>query len=873
VGNPVTTDFGPGNTRPGSYPENEGGTETSTGTGTTFPEGNLDGYVWYPYTVWTPDLNTKAIVGLDDAQLIVNEEGGGSSLTSTGTDLDARPDSGRLELYNPTGSAIKLEGVSIRGKAVRQYPGYQHDAFVDYEDIEKNGERLFRFGNGYIVNTNQLKKLCDYFWKFARAKPKVYKMQIPYCAEWLQVGKWYEIQAGGVGQKEYIDSVCILVSKRREYNAKGIGFTECQFNEIYQNWVFDSTAEARYFSLGGQLSAGSVGNNRSVGSATYDRWADRLCDGTNDEVEIQDMLDMVSGLGGGVVRLLGGVFYVAATITIASNCTLLMDNCELESEGVNTILQFDADAEKAKIESGVLTNVETESYTKFLIDFNGSSGNIAEKVTGDFTKCAGINCDGNDNKIVTSKLSGGRASDLYTRGDEYPFNPNGEGNSIAVCALDEDRVVIAYNDVGSTGDLYAVVGTVSGDVISYGTAVEISTSHSAGSTDTAICRLGDNKFVIAYRQDAVDGYLGFACVCTVANDDEITAGTPSQYNGANTQHIDLAYLDDDKAIVFYRDTGGANYGEARVFTVSGTTPTWGAKTTINGASTYYCKVDALSSSAVIFAYQDTAGSYYAKVKAGTISGTTLTLGSETNVRSASCYYLTVKALSPTLAVVGWVNVDTAPDDGEARLIEISGTTTSTGGATSTTLPTDIPQNGSLVRIDQDHFGWVYQDDADSDHGTIAVGYAYGALLIEFQSTYEYYSAGQATSNAVVQLSAGKFFIAYRTNPVTDDGTGARIVEIVSRPTAINVNGDRNIVSNNTVLGIETYQMEQGINIEGDRNQVLGNTVDGDGVSGDDSIDIGIRIGYEATNTMVNSNISINCDLAVFSDDGTGTVLG
>jgi hypothetical protein len=54
---------------------------------------------------------------------------------------------------------------------------------------------------------------------------------------------------------------------------------------------------------------------------------------------------------------------------------------------------------------------------------------------------------------------------------------------------------------------------------------------------------------------------------------------------------------------------------------------------------------------------------------------------------------------------------------------------------------------------------------------------------------------------------------------------------------------------------------------------LGNTVDGDGVSGDDSIDIGIRIGYEATNTMVNSNISINCDLAVFSDDGTGTVLG
>lgn len=62
---------------------------------------------------------------------------------------------------------------------------------------------------------------------------------------------------------------------------------------------------------------------------------DYVCDGTNDQVEINAALTYVSGLGGGSVVCLQGAYALAATVNVPANCTL-------KGVGWGTIFNYDA---------------------------------------------------------------------------------------------------------------------------------------------------------------------------------------------------------------------------------------------------------------------------------------------------------------------------------------------------------------------------------------------------------------------------------------------------------------------------------------------------------------------------------------------------
>ena len=147
-----------------------------------------------------------------------------------------------------------------------------------------------------------------------------------------------------------------------------------------------------------------------------------------------------------------------------------------------------------------------------------------------------------------------------------------------------DKVVIAYNDEGNSRYGTAIVGTVSGTSISFGSA---SVFESARSDN--VCAAFDsnnNKVVIAYQDDGNSSH-GTAVVATVSGT-SISFGTPVVFEAAETDGISIVYdTNAQKIVIAYRDAGDSNKGKAIVGTVSGTSISFGTAVEFTSNTTHY----------------------------------------------------------------------------------------------------------------------------------------------------------------------------------------------------------------------------------------------------------------------------------------------
>ena len=134
-----------------------------------------------------------------------------------------------------------------------------------------------------------------------------------------------------------------------------------------------------------------------------------------------------------------------------------------------------------------------------------------------------------------------------------------------------DRVVIAYQDIGNSSYGTAIVGTVSGTSISFGTPVVF-----ASDTSTYLSAIYDsaaNKVVIAYRDDGNSGYSN-AIVGTVSGS-SISFDTAVVFASSDNYYIASTYdSTNNNVVISYRDAGNSDYGTAIVAnTLGGTTST------------------------------------------------------------------------------------------------------------------------------------------------------------------------------------------------------------------------------------------------------------------------------------------------------------
>jgi hypothetical protein len=370
-------------------------------------------------------------------QANVTDGGSGVYLTQTIFDTTTSTDSAHLLLTNSTGVARILRSCFIRARLITKLSGdegYLHDSYVDYESIRKNGEILCEDGNDFVVTSAQVNKIADYTWKMNSTKRHIYTLTRSGFQTYFEPSEWYTAQIGAAGLQEYIDSVCECYSIRTSISSEGIGTTTLGLREMYQNWVFDSNETARSIASG-QYNRTPKSTDIVVASSTYSGVADYYCDGTDDDVEINNAIIAASQKGGAIVKLTEGTFNTTATIdqsysnvwVVMSNGTIVdrnfdgytwkiegtsgtyITNCKIEG---GVLQQTDGNNDYPiycrYVENTIITNVEIVENLGSGIYLSDVAGCIVSecKIHGPVSGIVprGIYCTDSDNNIIKANI-------------------------------------------------------------------------------------------------------------------------------------------------------------------------------------------------------------------------------------------------------------------------------------------------------------------------------------------------------------------------------------------------------------------------------------------------------------------------------------
>mgnify|MGYP003647396489 CR=1 FL=1 len=144
------------------------------------------------------------------------------------------------------------------------------------------------------------------------------------------------------------------------------------------------------------------------------------------------------------------------------------------------------------------------------------------------------------------------------------------------------QIVIIFRNNANSNYGTGVVGTVSGTSISFGS---LTVFESADSQYNAVAfDSSNNKAVVAYR-DAGNAFYGTAVVGTISGT-SISFGTPVVFESASTWYCAATYDSAAKKVaISYQDDGNAGAATLKVGTVSGTSITFNSPTLLTSEAT------------------------------------------------------------------------------------------------------------------------------------------------------------------------------------------------------------------------------------------------------------------------------------------------
>lgn len=227
-------------------------------------------------------------------------------------------------------------------------------------------------------------------------------------------------------------------------------------------------------------------------------------------------------------------------------------------------------------------------------------------------------------------------------GAETTFEAGGFGsvNLAATFDSNSNRVVIAYKDEDDSNKGKAVVGSISGTSVTFGTPVQYATLVGPY-VGPATFDSNSNKVVIVYRDQGNSNY-GTAIVGTVdSSDNSISFGTAVVFQSVETHYPSIVFdSSNNKVVVCYREGAIANAGQANVGTVSGTGISFGSPVTFDSSKVEYISA-AYDSNAekIVVSYADHGNSKYGTGIVGTVSGTSISFGSAAVFNSGHTTYI------------------------------------------------------------------------------------------------------------------------------------------------------------------------------------------------------------------------------------------
>ena len=272
------------------------------------------------------------------------------------------------------------------------------------------------------------------------------------------------------------------------------------------------------------------------------------------------------------------------------------------------------------------------STTGFAAAFDSSTGKVVVAFSD--------GTDGQKGKAIVGTVNPSNNSISF--GSEVTFQDSEITGDQMDCVFDSNanKVVIFYTDTNnpSTDDRTgtAIVGTVSGTSISFGTKA----AFESGNTQfiNACFDSNLNKFVVAYK-DADNSDVGTSAVGTVSGTD-ISFGTPVVFNSANTNNIAAEFdSSNNKVVIAYRDQGASQQVTAIVGTVSGTSISYGSEVVVSSSSATQCDlIFDSSNNKMVVVYQDSGDADKGKAHVGTVSGTSISFGSAVTFNAGASEY-------------------------------------------------------------------------------------------------------------------------------------------------------------------------------------------------------------------------------------------
>lgn len=373
---------------------------------------------------------------------------------------------------------------------------------------------------------------------------------------------------------------------------------------------------------------------------------------------------------------------------------------------VKTIGNVQKDAQVRAVASGTLSNGDTvivnSNGTVSAVSGSSGSETVGTKTTYNAanTQSASAAYDVASGNIVIAfqdyGVSGaGRAvvgtisGTSITFGTEVQFESGSTFDTSIAYDSTNEKVVIAYRDNGNTNRPTAVVGTVSGTSISFGTPVVIS-SNQANSVAGAAYDASTGKVVVVWS-DQGNGYYGTAAAGTVSGT-SISFGTALVFNSAVTYTSPNSVVYDptqQRVVVPYKDNGNGGRGTGIVLTGSGTSLSAGTSVVFE---TSLISNDGLTATydsdneKIVITYTDGSTAVLSAI-VGTVSGTSISFGTSVSSSLATQW---VAAAYDSLAQKVIINFNNNSNSsyGTVMPFAVSGTTgafdTSTAYNTATT---------------------------------------------------------------------------------------------------------------------------------------------------------------------------------------------
>ena len=250
----------------------------------------------------------------------------------------------------------------------------------------------------------------------------------------------------------------------------------------------------------------------------------------------------------------------------------------------------------------------------------------------------------------------------------------------------------------------------------------------------------NNKVVIAYSDGGAN--TGNAVVATVdSSDNSITFGTPVVFNNAATSYIDIVFdSNSNKVVIVYTDDGNSAYGTAIVGTVSGTSISFGSEAVFESASTNTVTATFDSNSnKVVVCYKDNGNSFYGTSIVGTVSSTSISFGSAVVFESANSPHISPTFDSNSNKVVIAYSDAGDSNKGKAIVGTVSGTSISYGTAAEFESGNTV-KNSAVFDSNSNKVVISYCDTGDSNKGKAIVG-TVSSTSISFGTAVEF-NAGE-----------------------------------------------------------------------------------------------------------------------------------